>query len=86
MECVVVVLGLNSALCGTCGKWCHKRCSGLNRLSAAAVRVVGEVIQFCLKGNIKSPGKQGYSSAPTWKGKFVLHKICYALHGGKHEL
>ena len=30
-------VGANSVLCTACGKWCHKRCSGLGRLSAAAV-------------------------------------------------
>ena len=27
----------NSVLCRTCGKWCHRRCSGLRSLSSAAV-------------------------------------------------
>ena len=37
--CGVCGLGVraNSVLCTACGKWCHKRCSGLGRLSAAAV-------------------------------------------------
>ena len=26
-------VGANSVLCTACGKWCHKRCSGLGRLS-----------------------------------------------------
>ena len=30
-------VGANSVLCGTCGKWCHRRCSGLRSLSAGAV-------------------------------------------------
>ena len=30
-------VGANSVLCTACGRWCHKRCSGLGRLSAAAV-------------------------------------------------
>ena len=30
-------VGANSVLCMACGKWCHKRCSGLGCLSAAAV-------------------------------------------------
>ena len=30
-------VGANLVLCKACGKWCHKRCSGLGRLSAAAV-------------------------------------------------
>ena len=30
-------VGANSVLWTACGKWCHKRCSGLGRLSAAAV-------------------------------------------------
>ena len=30
-------VGANSVLCTACGKWCHKRCSGLGRLSGAAV-------------------------------------------------
>ena len=49
-------VGANSVLCTACGKWCHKRCSGLGHLSAAAVSLfwcpacaqggVGEVKQF----------------------------------------
>ena len=30
-------VGANLVLCTACGKWCHKRCSGLGRLSVAAV-------------------------------------------------
>ena len=30
-------VGANSVLCTACEKWCHKRCSGLRCLSAAAV-------------------------------------------------
>ena len=30
-------VGANSVLCTACGKLCHKRCSGLGLLSAAAV-------------------------------------------------
>ena len=30
-------VGANSVLCTACGKCCHKRCSGLGRLSTAAV-------------------------------------------------
>ena len=30
-------VGANSVLCITCDKWCHKRCSGLRSLKAAAV-------------------------------------------------
>ena len=30
-------VGANSVLCTACGKWCHKRCSGLGRLSVAAM-------------------------------------------------
>ena len=30
-------VGANSVLCTACAKWCHKRCSGLGCLSAAAV-------------------------------------------------
>ena len=29
-------VGANSVLCRTCGKWCHRRCSGLRSLNAAA--------------------------------------------------
>ena len=29
-------VGANSVLCGTCGKWCPERCSGLSGMSAAA--------------------------------------------------
>ena len=35
-------VGVNSVLCGTCGKWCHWRCSGLRSLSAAAVALQKE--------------------------------------------
>ena len=41
-------VGVNSILCISCNKWCHKRCSGLGRLGPAVnfrcptcVRVVG---------------------------------------------
>ena len=30
-------VGANTVLCTAYGKWCHKRCSGLGRLRAAAV-------------------------------------------------
>ena len=30
-------VGANSVLCRMCGKWCHRRCSGLRSLSAAVV-------------------------------------------------
>ena len=30
-------VGANSVPCRTCGKWCHRRCSGLRSVSAAAV-------------------------------------------------
>ena len=40
-------VGVNSILCTGCNKWCHKRCSGLNSVNAAAaavfVRAVPEV-------------------------------------------
>ena len=26
-------VGVNSIFCNTCVRWCHRRCSGLNRLS-----------------------------------------------------
>ena len=60
-------VGASLVLCTACGKWCLKRCSGLGRLSTAAVSlfqcpacargsagggVVGEVKQFCYLGDV----------------------------------
>ena len=66
VECVVAVLEL-TVQCRTCGKWCHRKRSGLRSLSAAAVAhfqcpacargcaegagVVGEVKQFSYLGD-----------------------------------
>ena len=59
-------VGVNSILCISCNKWCHKSCSGLGRLGPAVnfqcptcvggvvvgSGIVGVVTQFCYLGDV----------------------------------
>ena len=79
-------VGVNSILCTECGKWCHKRCSGLRNVNAA-----GENYKCprCVRGNREQ--RQEEQTMEVDGGNLeIVDQFCYlgemmACEGGAGE-